>query len=44
MNFGKNNRISFQSILREVLQKYLTNYQKQKKKHLYTEVCIKIVF
>lgn len=31
MNFGKNNRISFQSILREVLHKYLTGYQKERK-------------
>lgn len=28
INSGKKNRISFQSILREILHKHLTDYQK----------------
>lgn len=42
MDSGKKNRISFQSILREVLHKYLTDYQKITCVH--TKVCVKIVF
>lgn len=41
MNSDKNNRTSFQSILKEALHKYLSDYQKN---HFYSDEGIKIVF